>query len=171
MFTTRLRMLLAFALIVALAIFGISLASNTAAASDGEICVPSAAWTETINHPAVTHEETVVVSEAVEGQHYSLKGNSGIDKDEVPPTPEVNPDIWQANTAQEPHDNGAGQPVTWLDAPGAGLHYASHGSSGKRDWFYYRAPKPEVTETVVVVDEEAWVEVIDHPAVVCPTPR
>ena len=81
--------------------------------------------------------ETIVVVD-FEGQHYSLKGNSGIEKDEVPVFPA---DYWQANTTQEPHDNGAGDPVTWLGTPGSGLHYASHGSSGKRDWFYYDPPR------------------------------
>jgi len=38
------------------------------------------------------------------GQHYSLKGNSGIGKDETPVFPA---DYWQANTKQEPHGDQA----------------------------------------------------------------
>jgi hypothetical protein len=81
-------------------------------------------------------------------QHYSLKGNSGIDKDETPAWPA---DYWQANTKQEPHLAGNGQPATWLGVEGIGLHYTSNESSGKRDWFYYACevaePSPEPSET------------------------
>lgn len=124
-------------------------------------------YAKTIEHPEEFRYETVVVTPAVEavpGQHYSLKGNSGIGKYEVPPTPEVNPDIWKADTEQEPHANGnGGKNITWLGTPGSGLHYASKGSKGKRDWFYYRAPvegQEEVTEEIKVVDKEAWTETV-----------
>jgi hypothetical protein len=158
--------LVAVGALLALVLAAIGFTMSRADATGGdEPCVPAEAYTETVEHPAVTHEETVVVTPAVPGQHYSLKGNSGIGKDEVPPTPAVNPSIWQANTSQEPHDNNPN--ITWLDG---GLHYASHGSKGKRDWFFYRAPVAEVTDTVTIVDEEAWTEYIEHPAVVCETP-
>lgn len=124
--------------------------------SHTEVVIDKPAWTE-------------VVTEAVPGQHYSLKGNSGIGKDEVPAFPA---DYWQANTEQEPHDNGAGNPVTWVGTEGSGLHYASHGSEGLRDWFYYRAPVDEVviehpaeTHTVKVIDVEAKPAVPGTPAV------
>ena len=139
-------------------------------------CVPSDPWTETIEHPEVSHVETVVVTPAVPavaGQHYSLKGSSGIEGDAVPPAPDVEPGIWQANTEQEPHLGGNdGKNVTWypVDPATAGLHYTS--VQGNRNWFYFRAPvpaQPEVTEQVTVVDEEAWAETVEHPAVVCPT--
>ena len=139
-------------------------------------CVPSDAWTETIEHPEVSHVVTVVVTPAVPavpGQHYSLKGSSGIEGDAVPPAPDVKPEIWQANTAQEPHLGGNdGKNVTWypVDPATAGLHYTSQ--QGNRNWFYFRAPvpaQPEVTDQVTVVDQEAWTETIEHPAVGCPT--
>jgi len=110
---------------------------------------------------------------AVPGQHYSLKGSSGIEGDAVPPAPDVNPEIWQANTEQEPHLGGNdGKNVTWypVDPATAGLHYTSQ--QGNRNWFYFRAPvpaQPEVTEQATVVDQEAWTETVEHPAVVCPT--
>ena len=102
---------------------------------------PIPAWTE-------------VVTPAVPAQHYSLKGSSKLEKDEVPPTPAAAPDLWQANTEHEP--NGHYNATTDDDgtsyvAGESGLHYASHGSKGKRDWFYFQ---PAV-EAVV----------INHPAV------
>ena len=79
------------------------------------------------------------------GQHYSLKGSSGIGKDETPVFPA---DYWQANTKQEPHKSNN---VTWIGTVGMGLHYTSAGSSGKRDWFYYsevcETPPPSPTPT------------------------
>lgn len=109
----------------------------------------------------VSHTERKLVTEAVAGQHYSLKGNSGIGKDETPVFPA---EYWQANTEQEPHDNGAGSPVTWLDQVGSGLHYASHGSEGLRDWFYFKPGTDAVYEDVKVVDVEAKdaVEEVSH---------
>ena len=104
-------------------------------------------------------ERTVIDEEAVEGveaQHYSLKGNSGIDKDEVPPTPSENPDIWQANTHLEPHYQGNGLPASNVDGSDyvegdSGLHYTSNESSGKRDWFYFQ---PEVPGKDAVTHQE-----------------
>jgi pyruvate/2-oxoglutarate dehydrogenase complex dihydrolipoamide acyltransferase (E2) component len=77
-------------------------------------------------------------------QHYSLKGNSGIGKDETPVWPA---DYWQANTKQEPHLAGNGQPATWVGVEGVGLHYTSNESSGKRDWFYYACVVSEPSPT------------------------
>lgn len=102
-------------------------------------CVPSDAWTETIP--------------GTPGQHYSLRGNSGIGKDEVPVFPA---DYWQANTEQEPP--GHLHSTTWIGEVGVGLHFASHGpdGEGKRDWFYFNPPTPDT--------------IIEHPAKECPTP-
>jgi len=86
------------------------------------------------------------------GQHYSLKGNSGIGKDETPVFPA---DYWQANTKQEPHGD---QAATWPNGK-PGLHYTSAGSSGKRDWFYYTEvcetppPSEEPSETPTPTEE------------------
>lgn len=105
---------------------------------------------EEVSHTVVVVDSPAV--EAVAGQHYSLKGNSGIGKDETPVFPA---DYWQANTAQEPHSSDN---VTWVGTPGQGLHYTSHGSEGLRDWFYFQAPvegKPAVTHEEKVIDVEA----------------
>lgn len=118
--------------------------------------------TEAYDETVVDHEaydETVVDSPAVDGQHYSLKGNSGIGKDDTPLPPGPGVDYWQANTTQEPHGSDN---ITWLGSVGSGLHYASHGSSGNRDWFYYRAPVPAVTH---VVHHAAVTHVVHHDAV------
>jgi hypothetical protein len=99
------------------------------------------------------YDETVIDAPAVPGQHYSLKGNSGIGQADVPPTPADDPDIWQANTAQEPHYAGGATPAQNVDGSDyvegdSGLHYTSHGSSGLRDWFYFQAPVPEQSHVV-----------------------
>lgn len=104
-------------------------------------------WDEVLVSEA--YDETVVVTEA---QHYSLKGNSGIEKDQTPVFPA---DYWQANAHQEPHLAGGGEPATFLEGT-SGLHYTSHGSEGLRDWFYFQA---EVTDIVHhdAVYEDVWV--------------
>ena len=73
----------------------------------------------------------------VNARHYSWTGGP-LDDGVVPPPPPGG--SWQANTQQEPHLNNPN--VTWLGTPGTGLHYTSHGSSGKADWFYFQ---PAVT--------------------------
>lgn len=113
---------------------------------------PGKGWTLVDERTVVDEEaweEEVVVTKA---QHYSLKGNSGIGKDEVPVFPA---DYWQANTKKEPHYQGNATPAQnpdgtpYVDGE-SGLHYTSNESSGKRDWFYFQ---PEVTE------------IVEHPAV------
>jgi LPXTG-motif cell wall-anchored protein len=88
-------------------------------------------------------EEVIVISEPIEGQHYSYTGGP-IEGQPLPPSED--PDSWQANTHQEPHINNPN--VTWVDEVGVGLHYTSHGSSGLADWFYYQAPVPGETEVI-----------------------
>ena len=60
--TGRTRMATALAAAGALVMSGgvVMLAASTATADD---CVPTAAYTETINHPAITHAETVTVTD------------------------------------------------------------------------------------------------------------
>lgn len=76
-----------------------------------------------------TRERTRTYTPGTEGQHYSLKGNSGIGKHDIPVWPAW---YWQANTHQEPHGTNS---ATWPNGQ-PGLHYTS-GGQGKRDWFYY----------------------------------
>lgn len=149
----------------------------------GQPAVPGTPAVEEVSHiehvlvtPAVeevSHIEKVlvkeawteIVKEAEPGQHYSLKGNSGIGKDETPVWPA---DYWQANTEQEPHDNGAGNPVTWVETEGSGLHFASHGPEGEglRDWFYYKAPvAAEVIEHEAEYEDVKVIDVPGSPAV------
>lgn len=95
-------------------------------------------------------DEEVVISEAIPAQHYSLKGNSGIEKDEVPVFPA---DYWQANTKKEPHYQGNATPASNVDGSDyvdgqSGLHYTSNESNGKRDWFYFQAAVPAEIEIV-----------------------
>lgn len=95
-------------------------------------------WVKVDERTVTDADTTEVVTEA---QHYSLKGSSGIGKDDTP-LPPSQADYWQANTHQEPHGSDN---ITWLGSVGSGLHYASNGSSGNRDWFFFA---PEVTEVV-----------------------
>lgn len=79
-----------------------------------------------------TRERTRTYTPEVKGQHYSLKGNSGIGKNDTPVFPAW---YWQANTHHEPHQHAI-YPVE-----GSTLHYTSTGN-GKRDWFYFEAGTP-----------------------------
>jgi hypothetical protein len=100
-----------------IAFAAISLASQANATGNGGDCTP-----------------------AIAAQHYSLKGNSGIGKNDVPLPPSL-ADYWQANTTHEPHLNNPN--VTWYyGTVGVGLHYTSHGSKGLRDWFFFQPEVP-----------------------------
>ena len=178
------RVALALALTGAIAVLGGGLLFLTAG-SAGSVptadapCVPSEAWTETTDWVLQSPgegwrqvDERTVVDEAawteevvVGWQHYSWTGGplpAGV----VPavPTGPDDPD-WQANTTHEPHVNNPN--VTWLDDTGWGLHYTSHGSSGRADWFYLER-LTEVVEHPAVTHQE-YRYAFDHPAVVCPT--
>ena len=162
--------LLSVLLLAMLGLVGVSKAS----AAPPEECVPSdgtpASFTDWVpsGDPITTEEneppgedtdteryiyggETDPVVTIVPGtsQHYALKGNSGIGVDEVPLPPGPGVDYWQANTEQEPpgHYGHHNKPDGSLYVEGEeGLHYASHGSSGLRDWFYFDAGD-EVSDT------------------------
>lgn len=145
--------------------------TQTAGAVDEE-CEPREAWTETIEHEAITHEETVTVvdkeawTETVfdHWQRYSWTGGfEAYDADNPPPFPHAD---WQPNTQSDPHDIGR-----------AGAYFIPHGPHGGGAWFYLEAvtktinhPAQTHEETVTVVDKEAWTEVIEHEAVTCEEP-
>jgi len=152
----------------------ILIGATTAQVNADEPCVPQDAWTETIQHPAVTHSETVTV---VDQAAY----------DEVVPAVAA---LW-ANFAPKDQQATFIGPPTWPeDLRGEwSIHYNDEGPSqdesgvfsiGDPDkggnWFY-RQPetaeqiihRPAVThtETVVVTDQASWTETIEHPAVTC----
>jgi len=135
------------AAVVGAALLMMRIPATGAVASTEEPCVPSEAWTETIEHPAVMGEEEVFAH----WQRYSWTGGPH-EPDTAPAFP--GPD-WQPNVQGDPHGVGV-----------EGAYYRSNGNSGKGDWFYLEA----VTEIVPVVIEEAWTETIEHPAVVCEEP-
>lgn len=134
-----------------------------------EPCVPAPAWTETVvvtpavpGSPAVPEVPAVP---AVEAQHYSWTGGP-LELGVIPPAPPLG--SWQANTTQEPHSSDN---VTWFDGEGSGLHYTSHESAGKADWFYFQpyVPGTDAIPGTPAVDPVAAVtRTIEHPAVVCP---
>ena len=160
------------------AVFG-----SPANATEGEPCVPSDAWTETIEHPAVTHEETVH-HEAVTHEE------TVIDQEAVPA-------VWanfQPNNVHAPFIGPALYPTdprgSWNvhnQIPGGhegpdGVYFKGNPLKGG-NWFYRQAAVEEIShvivvvdqeaydEVITVVDEEAWTEVIEHPAVECPDPE
>lgn len=146
------------------------------AAEGDEPCVPSDAWTETIEHPAVTH---VVHHDAVTHEE------TVIDQ-------EATPEVWanfSPNKDQGPFDGPPSYPTdergTWQvhdKIPGGhegpdGVYNRSNDNNGRSSWFYRHNATEEVSHVIVVVDqeaydetvvdEEAWTEVIEHPAVTC----
>lgn len=177
------------AMIVALAFAFVGLV-GAAHATDGstndEPCVPSEAWTETIEHPEVTEE---VFHEAV---------TDVIHHPEVPAVTETIPGIWanwSPNNTKGPQDYTPIWPEdergTWHvhgDVPPghAGPDGVYQQGGGNSPYFYRQAEKVNVitpavpawdeevvieeayTETVVV--EEAWTETIEHEAVTCDEP-
>lgn len=153
--------------------FGIALNSNTASATEGdEPCVPQEAWTEVVEHPAVTHEETVTVVDeeawtetipAVPGQWWNFAPNNNRDPFVGPPAFPVD----ERGTWVGPHTEGG--------PDGEGTYAVGNPDKGG-NWFHREAGTPEQTiehpavtheETTTVVDEEAWTETIEHEAVTC----
>lgn len=134
----------------------VTLGFAPAVADEPEPCVPQDAWTEVIEHEAIP---AVPAVPPTPGQHYSWNGGD-IPENEVPPAPPAG--SWQANTEQEPHDNGAGNNVTWLAEVGSGLHYT--GKPGNANWFYYALGTIGTPGTPEV---PAWTETIEHDAITC----
>lgn len=83
-------------------------------------------------------DEPCIPSDAIPAQHYSWTGGN-LPTDQ-PPTEVPPSDNWQANTSQEPHDNGQGNPATWVNA---NLHYTAN-SQGHASWFYFTPEVPAV---------------------------
>lgn len=140
-------------------------------------CVPSDAWTETTDWVLASPGEgwrqvdqrTVVDQEAYDEvvqeayvQHYSWTGGRRATDD--PPTVVPPHEYWQPNTRSEPHDNGGGNPATWLNES---LHYTAN-SCGSASWFYLEHVPAVVVHHDAVTHEE-FRFAFDHPAVVCPT--
>jgi hypothetical protein len=135
---------------VILAVSTLLLVTQGNAAADRPVhtCVPQDAWTETIEHEAVTHEETIAGSPS---QWWNFAPNEPKQFDGTPEFPMDERGTWIG-----PHtEGGPGQDEVGLFQNGNG-----HGS-----WFYRTAGTPD--QVIIVVDEEAWIEVIEHPAVVC----
>lgn len=129
-----------------------------------DTCVPKAAYSEVIEHPAVTHTETVIITPAVDAVA----------------------EVW-ANFSPTKPKTFVGPPSYPSDARGKwnvhnkipGGHEGPDGVYSKGnahkggDWFYRQAGHPAVpavTETKTITDHEAYTETINHPAVVCDNP-
>lgn len=124
-----------------------------------EPCVPSEAWTEIIEHPEVTHEETVVVQEGQDAVWANFQPNNHKEPFVGPPSyPSDSRGSWNVhNQIPGGHEGPDGV-------------YAKGNPDKGGNWFYRQAAVEEVTETVTVVDVEAWTETIEHPEVICETP-
>lgn len=145
-----------------------------------ETIVDNVAWTEKIEHPAVTHtvhhaaETKEVAHDAIPGHWWDFAPNDQKKPFNGPPSfPTDSRGTWIG-----PHTNGGpSQDLTGTFQQGNG-----HGS-----WFHREAGTAAWTETVIVkaawneivVDKAAWTETIEHPAtthevkhdaVVCDTP-
>ena len=150
------RVLLAAAATVALSFGGLTFASAASVGDDstqGDECVPSEAYSETtyIEHPAVTHEETVP------GAWWNWSPNQDQGPFEGPPSfPTDARGTWQG-----PHiEGGPDQELT-------GTFNSSHGNSGNASWFHRALPTVETVE-----DEAASTEKIitNYSEVTCPEP-
>lgn len=149
--------------LAALVAIGFGAIRGQAFGTSPEDCVPSDAWTETIEHPAITHEETVVVTPsipAVEEVWANFSPNHSKEPFVGPPSfPSDSRGTWHMHNKIPGGHEGPD-----------GVYFKGNPHKGG-DWFYRHAGSPAVpavTKTVTVVDEEAWTETIEHPAVVCP---
>ena len=123
------------------------------AASGDEPCVPQAAYTETINHPAVTH---TVHHEATPSLWWNWSPNDNKGPQDFEPAFPVD----ARGTWQGPHVNGGPEQGRY------GTFNASNEGHGNSSWFH-REPGVDANDEVVT-DQAAYVETINHPAVTCP---
>jgi hypothetical protein len=152
--------------------FALMAGVGPAGAADGTDCTPRAAWTETVDHPAVTHTERVMTD----------PGSPAVDP--VPAVPGVWAN-WAPSNTQGPQDytpvwptDARGKWVVHDDVPPghAGPDGVYQQGGGNSPFFYRKAGTPAIPgkaavaptfEDKVVVDKKAWTEEIDHPAVTC----
>jgi hypothetical protein len=146
------------------------------------VCVPSEAYTEVIEHPAVTEERhipavyetvdypAVTEEQTVPGKWWNFSPNKEQKRFEGPPAfPYDDRGTWQG-----PHTNGGPD----QDAEGTFQQGNGNGS-----WFHREAATTVTVvireayseqrlvseaRTVVVVVSEAYTETVEHPAVECP---
>lgn len=185
---------IAVVLAVIAALIGIVSMSQANATDGGDNeCVPSEAWTETIEHDAVTH---VVHHEAVTEVVHHDAVTHVVHHEAVP----AGPDLWwnwspnhqqgpfdgppafpvdERGTWQGPHENGGPSQDTYGtfqqgDGHGSWFH-RDHGTPGVDAYDETVVDQEAYDETVVVteaydetvVDQEAYTETIEHEAVVC----
>ena len=152
-------------------------ASSASAVDKCYQTVVDAAWTETVEHEATTHEETITVVDepawtetipATEGHWENLSWYiwPGGPTAEAPALDDPG---WHAVPAMP--QGGPHEPV-----PGT-VYNVSNAESGLGSWFKYDGDwiegtpgqvieQPAVThdETTTVIDEVAWTETVEHPA-------
>lgn len=165
--------------VAAAAMIVASVVPTLAASADRPIveddrCAPAEEWTEIIEHPAVTHEETTTVVDeeawteiipATPDLWWNFSPNDSQGTFEGPPSfPTDDRGTWQG-----PHENGGPAQGTYGTFPVGNPHKGGN-------WFHREQGTPEQTiehpeisheETIVVVDVEAWTEEIHHPEIVC----
>lgn len=129
----------------------------TAGPSNAADCVPAAAYTETINHPAVTHVVHHDAVQAVESQWWNFAPNQEQGPLESEPVFPTDP----RGTWEGPHtEGGPGQDQVGTFQSGDG-----HGS-----WFHRSAAvAAQAAYDETVTDTAAWTETVNHAAVTCET--
>lgn len=193
---SKLRILVVAVILAVIAsIIGTVTMTSANAQGNEEPCVPSEAWTETIEHPEVSH---VVHHEAVT----HVVHHDAVTHEETVVDQEATPEVWANFSPDRQQGPFTGPPSFPEDARGTwhvhdkipgghegadGVYQRDNPGSGRADWFYRHNPTDAVThqvtvvdqeaydETVVdqeaydetVVDQEAWTETIEHPAVTC----
>ena len=160
--------------------------TTSSASAVGDRCyqaVVDAAWTETVEHEAVTHDETVtVIDEPAWTETIPGTEDSWIDQQwhvwPGGPIPNSDPDPSPTDASWQPVPADPNGPHAFeLHTPNVPYDVSS-GESGLASWFLWTATfvpgtpehvieHPAVThdETTTVVDEEAWTETVEHPAV------
>lgn len=129
----------------------------TAGPSNAAECVPTAAYTETINHPAVTHVVHHDAVPAVDSQWWNFAPN----REQGPLASEPAFPTDPRGTWEGPHaDGGPGQDQVGTFQSGDG-----HGS-----WFHRTAAvAAQAAYDETVTDTAAWTETVNHAAVTCET--
>lgn len=158
-------------LICAIALVGF--AARSASATEEVPCVPADAWTEVIDHPAVTHVEHHEAGYHTE-YHFAkfthtktgTKHGNNINYGPYGPWTKWSP---ETHTSWELTNTPIGSP-----------EYHGDGHNGNSYWYReWQAQWDGQTKEVqnfggdydtTVVDHEAWTETIEHPAVVCEEP-
>jgi hypothetical protein len=137
-------------LVIVLIAITFRMAGPANATGDDEPCVPRDAWTEVIEHPAVTE---TIHHDAVPSLWWNWSPNKDQGPFDGPPDFPVDP----RGTWQGPHEEGG---------PSQDQFGTFQQGNGNGSWFH-REPGVDAYDEVRVITP-AWTETVEHPAVTCP---